>query len=243
MQVISVGLDTTTIELLRQKGVTAVPEEVEDVDDLEHWLAGDEFDGAIVDLDHADLSIFFPKTLRGRKVHKILIGLSANPDQVRQWSEHRAIFLENGGDDLIHSPANPREVAASLLGASRRMTNHMADTISLRADLETVITIDRTVRTIMVNHTRVALTSKEQLVFFKLASRPNEPMSKEMLLNASYIDGVEDMPESKIIDVFICKLRKKLSDISPSAGRCIETTWGRGYFLNTRLLNAEVAMA
>ena len=39
-----------------------------------------------------------------------------------------------------------------------------------------------------------------------------------------------DEPEIKIIDVFVCKLRKKLADASGGVNY-IETVWGRGYML------------
>ncbi|ASM72488.1 cell cycle response regulator CtrA [Pseudosulfitobacter pseudonitzschiae] len=39
-----------------------------------------------------------------------------------------------------------------------------------------------------------------------------------------------DEPELKIIDVFICKLRKKLSTAT-GGQNYIETVWGRGYVL------------
>jgi two-component system cell cycle response regulator CtrA len=46
----------------------------------------------------------------------------------------------------------------------------------------------------------------------------------------SHLYGGMDEPETKIIDVFICKLRKKLA--SASVGKnYIETIWGRGYVM------------
>ena len=51
-------------------------------------------------------------------------------------------------------------------------------------------------------------------------------ISKEMLLNHLY-SGMDE-PELKIIDVLICKLRKKLANAS-GGKNYIETIWGRGY--------------
>ncbi|MGB8274130.1 MAG: helix-turn-helix domain-containing protein, partial [Alphaproteobacteria bacterium] len=53
-------------------------------------------------------------------------------------------------------------------------------------------------------------------------------LTKEMFLNHLY--GGMDEPELKIIDVFICKLRKKLANASEGRN-FIETVWGRGYVL------------
>jgi two-component system, cell cycle response regulator CtrA len=73
---------------------------------------------------------------------------------------------------------------------------------------------------------RVRVTGKEYLMLELLAMRKGSTLTKEMFL--SHLYGGMDEPEMKIIDVFICKLRKKLSDAS--GGRhYIETVWGRGY--------------
>ena len=62
-----------------------------------------------------------------------------------------------------------------------------------------------------------------------LSLRKGSTLTKEMFLNHLY--GGMDEPEVKIIDVFICKLRKKIDKLSPDGGACIETVWGRGYVL------------
>ena len=61
-----------------------------------------------------------------------------------------------------------------------------------------------------------------------LSLRKGTTLTKEMFLNHLY--GGMDEPELKIIDVFICKLRKKLANAS-SGKNYIETVWGRGYVL------------
>jgi hypothetical protein len=59
-----------------------------------------------------------------------------------------------------------------------------------------------------------------------LSLRKGTTMTKEMFLNHLY--GGMDEPELKIIDVFTCKLRKKLANAS-NGKDYIETVWGRGY--------------
>src|SRR5256885_15583834 len=72
------------------------------------------------------------------------------------------------------------------------------------------------------------LTGKEYQMLELLSLRKGTTLTKEMFLDHLY--GGMDEPELKIIDVFICKLRKKLA--TASAGRnYIETVWGRGYVL------------
>ena len=72
------------------------------------------------------------------------------------------------------------------------------------------------------------LTGTEYKILAFLAQRQGNTLTKEMLLNHLY-SGMDE-PEIKIIDVFICKLRKKLA--AASGGRnYLETVWGRGYML------------
>ena len=69
-----------------------------------------------------------------------------------------------------------------------------------------------------------------------LSLRKGTTLTKEMFLNHLY--GGMDEPELKIIDVFICKLRKKLSEAIGGESH-IETVWGRGYVLREPAPNAE----
>ena len=79
---------------------------------------------------------------------------------------------------------------------------------------------------------RVHLTRKEYQMLELLSLRKGTPLTKEMFLNHLY--GGTDEPEVKIIDVFICKLRKKLANAS-NGRNFIETLWGRGHVLRDPL--------
>jgi two-component system cell cycle response regulator CtrA len=83
-------------------------------------------------------------------------------------------------------------------------------------------------KTVEVNNMRVHLTGKEYQMLELLSLRKGTTLTKEMFLNHLY--GGMDEPELKIIDVFICKLRKKLATAS-GGNHYIETVWGRGYVL------------
>jgi two-component system, cell cycle response regulator CtrA len=74
----------------------------------------------------------------------------------------------------------------------------------------------------------VHLTGKEYQMLELLSLRKGTTLTKEMFLNHLY--GGMDEPELKIIDVFICKLRKKLA-AAAMGKNFIETVWGRGYVL------------
>jgi two-component system cell cycle response regulator CtrA len=75
----------------------------------------------------------------------------------------------------------------------------------------------------------VHLTGKEYAILELLALRKGTIVTREMLLNHLY--GGTDEPELKIIDVFVCKLRKKLAQAT-GCDHYIETVWGRGYMLS-----------
>ena len=83
-------------------------------------------------------------------------------------------------------------------------------------------------KTVEVNGNRVHLTGKEYQMLELLSLRKGTTLTKEMFLNHLY--GGMDEPELKIIDVFICKLRKKLA-AAANGKHHIETVWGRGYVL------------
>ena len=91
---------------------------------------------------------------------------------------------------------------------------------------ELVVNLDT--KTVEVNGTRVHLTGKEYQMLELLSLRKGTTLTKEMFLNHLY--GGMDEPELKIIDVFICKLRKKLANAS-NGKNFVETVWGRGYVL------------
>ena len=90
----------------------------------------------------------------------------------------------------------------------------------LRVNLDT--------KTLEVNGRPVDLTRYEYQMLELLSLRKGTTLTKEMFLNHLY--GGMDEPELKIIDVFICKLRKKLQ-AATGGQHCIETVWGRGYVL------------
>ena len=82
-------------------------------------------------------------------------------------------------------------------------------------------------RVVSVDDQPVHLTGKEYAILELLVLRKGMVLTKEAFLNHLY--GGMDEPEMKIIDVFICKLRKKLA--LAGAGNLIGTVWGRGYMI------------
>jgi DNA-binding response OmpR family regulator len=128
-----------------------------------------------------------------------------------------------GADDYITKPFSRGELIARLQAVVRRSKGH-AESI-LRFD-KVAINLDN--RTVEVDSKQVHLTSKEYSILELLAMRRGSVLSKEAFLNHLY-GGVEE-PELKIIDVFVCKLRRKLYEAS-GGQNYIDTVWGRGYML------------
>jgi two-component system cell cycle response regulator CtrA len=178
-----------------------------------------DYDIILLDLNLPDMSGF--EVLRSLRVSKvktptlILSGLAGIEDKVKG--------LGFGADDYMTKPFHKDELVARIHAIVRRSRGH-AQSVIESDDL--VVNLDT--KTIVVNGTPVHLTGREYQMLELLSLRKGMTMSKEMFLNHLY--GGMDEPEQKIIDVFMCKLRKKLANAS-NGKDYIETVWGRGYVL------------
>ena len=90
------------------------------------------------------------------------------------------------------------------------------------------LVVDPVTHIASVDDRPLRLTGKEYAILELLSFRKGTTLTKEMMLNHLY--GGIDEPELKIIDVFVCKLRKKLA-LATGGKHHIETVWGRGYVL------------
>jgi len=84
----------------------------------------------------------------------------------------------------------------------------------------------------------VHLTPAEFALFEALWQARPRVMTKEQLLAATAGHGFDDR-EIKIVDVFVCKVRKKLE----RTGIVIDTAWGRGYRVMTPRARQHEAVA
>ena len=178
-----------------------------------------DYDIILLDLNLPDISGFeVLRTLRVSKVETpilILTGLGGIEDKLRG--------LGLGADDYMTKPFPKDELVARIHAIVRRSKGH-AQSVIQTGDL----LVNLHTKTAEVNGARVHITGKEYQMLELLSLRKGTTLTKEMFLNHLY--GGMDEPEPKIIDVFICKLRKKLA--SASHGKdYIETVWGRGYML------------
>ncbi len=182
--------------------------------------------GKLYDYDIIVLDLMLPdidgyevlRRLRAARVQTptlILSGLSGLDDKIKG--------LGVGADDYLTKPFDKRELIARIQAIVRRSKGHpdsIIQTGKLKVNLDAC--------SVEVNNQPLHLTGKEYGILELLSLRKGATLTKEMFLNHLY--GGMDDPQIKIIDVFVCKLRKKLS-AATGGDNYIETVWGCGYVL------------
>ena len=179
-----------------------------------------DYDIILLDLNLPDMSGF--EVLRALRVSKvstpvlILSGLAS--------IENKVAALCFGADDFMPKPFHKDELVGRIRAIVRRSNGHAQSLVNV-GDL--CVNLDA--KTVRIGDVHVHLTRKEYQILELLTLRKGTPVTKSMFFNNLY--GGIDEPGMKIIDVFICKLRKKL--INASSGKdYIETVWGRGWTLH-----------
>jgi two-component system cell cycle response regulator CtrA len=195
--------------------------------------------GKLYDYDIIILDLMLPdidgyevlRRLRAAKVRTPILILSGLSEL-----DHKLKGLGFGADDFLTKPFDRRELIARIQAIVRRSKGHAESTIRTG---KLVVNLDS--RLVAVDDHPLHLTAKEYGILELLSLRKGTTLTKEMFLNHLY--GGMDEPELKIIDVFVCKLRKKLSTAT-GGEHYIETVWGRGYVLRDPVETApELARA
>ncbi|MDE1904153.1 MAG: response regulator transcription factor [Alphaproteobacteria bacterium] len=182
--------------------------------------------GKLYDYDIIVLDLMLPdidgyevlRRLRAARVRTpilILSGLNELDNKIKG--------LGFGADDFLGKPFDRRELIARIQAIVRRAKGHSESVIRTGK-----LTVNLDSRTVECEGAPLHLTGKEYGILELLSLRKGTTLTKEMFLNHLY--GGMDEPELKIIDVFVCKLRKKLATAT-SGENYIETVWGRGYVL------------
>jgi two-component system, cell cycle response regulator CtrA len=178
-----------------------------------------DYDIILLDLNLPDMSGF--EVLRSLRVSKVrtpilvVSGLAGIEDKVKGFGF--------GADGYMTKPFHKDELVARIHAIVRRSKGHAQSLIQIDD-----LTVNLDTKTVAINGTHVHLTGKEYQMLELLSLRKGITQTKEMFLTHLY--GGMDDPEMKIIDVFICKLRKKLANAS-GGKNYIETIWGRGYVM------------
>lgn len=178
-----------------------------------------DYDLILLDLSLPDMSgLEVLRQLRVGKINTPIMILSGTSE-----IETKVKTLGGGADDYMTKPFHKDELIARIHAVVRRSKGHAQSVIKTG---DVLVNLDA--KTVEVCGNRVHLTGKEYEMLELLSLRKGTTLTKEMFLNHLY--GGMDEPELKIIDVFICKLRKKLA-VAADGQHYIETVWGRGYVL------------
>ncbi len=182
--------------------------------------------GKLYDYDIIILDLMLPdmdgyevlRRLRAARVQTPVLILSGLTE-----SDNKVKGLGGGADDYLTKPFNKAELIARIQAIVRRSKGHSDSVIKTGR-----LTVNLDAHTVEVDAKPVHLTGKEYGILELLSLRKGTTLTKEMFLNHLY-NGIDE-PELKIIDVFVCKLRKKLSKVAQNE-IYIHTVWGRGYVL------------
>ncbi len=178
-----------------------------------------DYDLILLDLNLPDMNGHeVLRQLRNARVETPILILSGADD-----TESKIKGFGFGADDYLTKPFHREELVARIHAIIRRSKGHSQSVIHTGR-----VEVNLDAKTVAVEGKPVHLTGKEYQMLELLSLRKGTTLTKEMFLNHLY--GGMDEPELKIIDVFICKLRKKLSNAT-GGDNYIETVWGRGYVL------------
>jgi two-component system cell cycle response regulator CtrA len=183
-------------------------------------------DLSLPDMDGAEVL----RRLRQARVRTPVLVLST-----QSQPENKVQCLGSGADDYLTKPFDRRELVARIQAIVRRSKGHAHSEIRTGK-----LAVNLAERTVSVEDQPLHLTGKEYGILELLSLRKGTTLTKEMFLNHLY--GGLDEPELKIVDVFICKLRKKLA-MATRGDHYIETVWGRGYVLRDPDRRQHVATA
>ncbi|MFV1876988.1 response regulator transcription factor CtrA [Nioella sp.] len=186
-----------------------------------------DYDLILLDLNLPDMNGHeVLRQLRLARVDTPILILSGSDD-----TESKIKGFGFGADDYLTKPFHRDELVARIHAIIRRSKGHAQSVIRTGR-----INVNLDAKTVDVDGRSVHLTGKEYQMLELLSLRKGTTLTKEMFLNHLY--GGMDEPELKIIDVFICKLRKKLSQATGGDNH-IETIWGRGYVLRDPMEEAQ----
>ncbi len=212
-------------DLIAARGITqmlktagAIVDQTDSGEDSLELLRHYEYDIVVLDLALPDIEGFeVVRRMRFARNDTPVLVLSG-----LNMAQARVKVLGLGADDFITKPYDKTELLARMQAIVRRSKGFSQPTVRvgrLMLNLDT--------REVTIDNRELRLTGKEYAILELLVLRKGMVLTKEAFLNHLY--GGMDEPEVKIIDVFVCKLRKKLNRVG--AEGIIGTIWGRGYMI------------
>jgi two-component system cell cycle response regulator CtrA len=224
MRILVIDDDVTTVKLY-QAQLHAEDYQVESAHDgatgIELAQSG-AFDIILLDLDLQDMhGLDVLRTLRVGKINTPVMIVSGTTD-----IDMKVKTFSGGADEFVTKPYHRQELVARIQALVRRSKGH-PELVITTGNL--VVNLDQ--KTVQVNGRDAPLTPMQYQMLELLALHKGTTVTKKVFM--SHLYGVMNGPPIKIIDVFICKLRKKLAGMKGGAGYKLETVWGRGYVLRT----------
>jgi two-component system cell cycle response regulator CtrA len=200
------------------KTVNAVVDETDTGEEAIELARHYDYDIVVLDLMLPDMEGY--EVVRRLRLARIEVPVLILSGLSRPQAKVKGLSL--GADDFITKPFDKAELLARIQAIVRRSKGFSHPSINVGT-----IRLLLDSREVSIGEQQVHLTGKEYAILELLMLRKGIVLTKEMFLNHLY--GGMDEPEAKIIDVFICKLRKKLANFG--AGDLIVTVWGRGYMM------------
>ncbi|MBD8680125.1 response regulator transcription factor CtrA [Sphingomonas sp. CFBP 13720] len=194
--------------------------------------------GKLYDYDIILLDLNLPDMHGYDVLKKLRVGRITTPVMILSGDNHmdsKVRSFGSGADDYVTKPFHREELVARIQAVVRRSKGHSQSVVRTGR-----LAVNLDAKTVEVDGARLHLTGKEYAMIELLTLRKGTTLTKEMFLNHLY--GGMDEPEIKIIDVFICKLRKKLT-LACDGENYIETVWGRGYMLSEPVAETPTALA
>ena len=212
-------------DLIAARGITqmlkaagAVVDQTDSGEDSLELLRHYEYDIVLLDMALPDIEGF-------EVVRRMRIARNDTPVMVISGlttPQARVKALSLGANDFITKPYDRSELLARMQAIVRRSKGFSQPTVRLGR-----LELNLDTREVTIDNRDLRLTGKEYAILELLVLRKGMVLTKEAFLNHLY--GGMDEPEVKIIDVFVCKLRKKLN--RAGAEGIIGTIWGRGYMI------------
>jgi two-component system cell cycle response regulator CtrA len=223
-------LTTSRAVTMMLRGIGAIVDQTDTGEEALELVRHYDYDIVVLDLLLPDMEGYeVVRRMRGARLETpvlILSGLARPQAKVKGFGM--------GADDYITKPFDKEELVARIQAIIRRSKGYSQPVLKVGGLL---LNLDS--REVQVEGREVHLTGKEYAILELLVLRRGMVLTKEAFLNHLY--GGIDEPEMKIIDVFICKLRKKLAQAG--SGNLIGTVWGRGYMMRDPASQAGLAMA
>lgn len=200
------------------RGLGAIVDEVDTGEEGIELARRYDYDIIVVDLMLPDIEGY--EVIRRLRLARVATPVLILSGLSRPQAKVKGLGL--GADDFITKPFDRDELLARIQAIVRRSKGFSQEIMSVGN-----IEMNFSSKEVRISGKYVHLTGKEFSILELLMMRRGSVITKETFLNHLY--GGIDEPEIKIIDVFICKLRKKLQTLG--AGEIVTTVWGRGYML------------